>query len=345
MSLNDYQSLEKELDDYFSTVFEPEEPGGAVAVVMGDSIIFQAGFGIADLNTGKAIDEHTLFNLGSISKTFVANGILLLEEQGKLSVEDNLAQYFPGFKNPVLADKIKIRHLLTHTSGLPDNRAVSENHTFYLTAKDAENWYPVTQTDFLNFEPGERYEYSNPAFNGLALIIEKVTGIKWQEFIINHIMIPSGMETSTITDGPHPETGVSHGYVLEQGQWKELDYGEEPTFAAAGNGGVWSSVSELIKYEQALKKAVFLPKETIRESMTIKNFDHWHGDNPPAVGWSWFIGRTPSGLRTVGHTGSQGGFLCNYVTVPDKNIFFVILCNAPRDVDGMTSKIFEILDL
>ena len=99
-----------------------------------------------------------------------------------------------------------------YTLGLPDNRQVSKDTVFYLTAKDSENWAPVTKTDTLVFESGDRFEYSNPAYNGLALIVEQVSGMKWQKFIEENIFKPSGMNTSTITDGPHPATGVSHAY-------------------------------------------------------------------------------------------------------------------------------------
>src|SRR6185503_1609738 len=100
---------------------------------------------------------------------------------------------------------------------------------------------------------------SNPAFNGLALIIEKAGAKKWQSYIANNIFEPAGMKSSTITDGAHPVSGVSHGYVRnEKNEFEELDYGEEPTFAAAGNGGVWSSVEELWLYEQAIQKNLFL---------------------------------------------------------------------------------------
>lgn len=334
----------KKLNDYFSTVFLNDEPGGAIAIMKNDRILYQAGFGLADIQTRDPITPNTLFNLGSISKSFVANGILILAEEQKLSLEDHLLQYFPDFKNKEIAQKVKIKHLMTHTSGLPDNREVNENTIFYLTARDEENWYPITRTDSVVFEPGTNFEYSNPAFNALALIIEQVSGIKWQKFIEQKIMLPSGMLTSTITDGPHPESGVSHGYIFDQEKWNELDYGEEPTFAAAGNGGVWSSVVELARYELAIKKAIFLKSEMIAASRTIQDFENWNGDAPPFIGWSWFIGQTPGGLKTVGHTGSQGGFLCNYVTIPERDLHFIILCNSPRDVDGMTAKIMELLE-
>lgn len=324
------------LDSLFSKEFTGGEPGGAILIMHGVDTIFKKGYGLADLETKKPITPKTLFNLGSISKTFVANAILILQAEGKLSVEDDMSKYFPYFKNEAIAHKVKIKHLLTHTSGLPDNRQIRTDSIFYLTAKDQENWYPVTQTDTLVFEPGTHYEYSNPAYNGLALIIEQVSQMKWQAFVAEKIFKPAGMKISTITDGAHPETGVAHSYLNRGGKWIEKDYGEEPTFAAAGNGGVWSNIEELAAYEQSLKNGTFLNDSLIIRSRTITPWENWMDAIPPFIGWSWFIDETPDGLKTVGHTGSQGGFLCNYVTIPDKEIHFVILCNTPRDVDGYT---------
>lgn len=324
------------LDSLFTHSLPANEPGGAILIMKGDHIIFSKGYGVADIESKTPITTNTLFNLGSISKTFVANAILILQADGKLSIEDNMDQYFPDFKNKEIASKVKIKHLLTHTSGLPDNRSVKSDSIFYLTAKDAENWYPVTQTDTLVFEPGTRYEYSNPAYNGLALIVEQVSKMKWQDFVKKNILDVAGMKTSTITDGPHPETGVAHAYLKRGDKWIEKDYGEEPTFAASGNGGVWSSIEELALYEKSLRSAAFLNDTAIQSSRNIRSWKSWMDNTPPFIGWSWFIGKTPDGLKTVGHTGSQGGFLCNYVTVPEKEILFVILCNTPRDVDGYT---------
>lgn len=332
-----------QLDSYFSINMPANEPGGAILIMKGDSIIFSKGYGLADLELKTKIDENTLFNIGSISKTFVSNAILMLQAEGKLSVEDNMANYFPYFKNKAIADKVKIKHLITHTSGLQDNRETKTDSIFYLTAKDEENWYPTTQAEDLNFEPGTHYEYSNPAYNALALIIEEVSGMKWQKYVADNIFKPSDMTTSTITDGPHPETGVSHAYLKSNGDWIEKDYGEEPTFAAAGNGGVWSSVNELAKYELALQKHKFISDSILEDSRTIKPWPDWQDDTAPFIGWSWFIDKTTDGLKTVGHTGSQGGFLCNYVTVPQKDITFIILCNTRRDVDGFTEFITEWL--
>ena len=331
------------LDSIFNSFFKPGEPGGAVLIAQGDKVFYRKGVGIADINTKEPINTKTLFNIGSISKTFVAYGILDLVQKKKLSLEDDLAMYFPDFKNPGIAQKVKLYHLLTHTSGLPDSRKVEEEHDFYLSAKDEGNWAPIKQTDSLEFEPGSRYKYSNPAFNGLALIIEKVTGKKWQEYISKKIFRPAGMKRSTITDGAHPKTGVSHGYVLNtKNEFEELDYGEEPTFAASGNGGVWSSVDELWLYEKAIRKNLFLTKEWIDISRIVYPFPEWKDATPSRLGLSWFITKE-MGLSMIGHTGSQGGFISDYLWLPEKNIFYVLLCNFPKPIKDIRAKIFESL--
>ncbi|HEX8061206.1 MAG TPA: serine hydrolase domain-containing protein [Cyclobacteriaceae bacterium] len=322
------------LDKLFSSQIKEDGPGASILIMKGDSVIFSKSYGLADLNTKEPITGKTLFNVGSITKTFVMNSILMLRDEGKLSLEDSLIKYFPDFKNKDIARKVKIKHLLTHTSGLPDLRPVQAQREFYLTADDAQNWAPIMQADSLEFEPASRYKYSNPAFNALALIIEKTSGQPWRQFVAERIFKPAGMTTSTITDGSHPETGVSHGYVMENDKWTELDFGEEPTFCAAGNGGVWSSTEELFKYYKALEGATFSNKATIAESMEEKSF---------GIGWSWFVGKTNDGLKTVGHTGTQGGFYCDYVMIPEKKIVYIMLANFPIDRSLLNREVLRIL--
>lgn len=338
------------LDSLLTAGFGADEPGGAVLVMKGDSIVYTRCIGLADLGTREEITPNTLFNLGSISKTFVANGILILQEKGKLSVTDSLSRYFPEFKNREIADSVTITHLLTHTSGLPDNRPVSQNPEFFITAKDYENFAPVMQAEKLNFTPGARYEYSNPAFNGLALIIEKVSSQKWQQFIAESIFKPSGMTSSTITDGAHPQQGVAHAYESVNGEWVESDYGEFPTFPAAGNGGVWSSITELPMYEKAIRQNVFLGRELTTESRSIQRQAIWTGVDPPFIGYSWFIGeekvldtRNDYGVRFVYHTGDQGGFRAFYFVIPEKDILYVGLFNRPPE--DLNKIIFKGLSL
>jgi CubicO group peptidase (beta-lactamase class C family) len=152
------------------------------------------------------------------------------------------------------------------------------------------------------------------------------------------------MKTSTITDGPHPETGVSHGYELNDNkQFVELDYGEEPTFAAAGNGGVWSNVEELWKYEQAIQKDIFLSKQWIDSSRTVFTQPNWTSNVPSVLGLSWFI-TNDSGVRMIGHTGSQGGFRADYIWVPDTKTFYVLLTNTPKPLAEIRKKVLAIIN-
>ncbi len=337
-------SLTSSLDSMFSRVFNVNEPGGAVLIARNDQIIYENGFGIADIHTKEAITPKTLFNLGSISKTVVAYGILQLAAEKKLSLNDNLFKYFPDFKDLSIAKRVMLYHLLTHTSGLPDSRKIDDEREFYLTAKDEENFAPLKQAERLEFVPGSRYKYSNPAFNGLALIIEKVTAQKWQDYIAKKIFEPAGMKTSTITDGPHPENGVAHGYVMNaKDEFEELDYGEEPTFAASGNGGGWSSVEELWLYEKAIQKNLFLSPEWVKKSRTIYALPGWKDAMPSRLGLSWFLTKE-NGRDIVGHTGSQGGFISDYVWLPQEKVFYVLLCNVPKSIKEIRAQLFEVFD-
>jgi CubicO group peptidase (beta-lactamase class C family) len=337
------EAISKRIDSLFNSFLKADEPGGAVLIAINNHILFSKGYGVADIHTKEPITPHTSFNIGSVSKTFVSNAILILQQRKQLSIEDNLAKYFPAFKNKTIAQKVRIKHLLGHVSGLPDCREVSKNPVFYLTADDAQNFAPLQQTDTLVFEPGSKFEYSNPAFNALALIIEKVTKMKWQDFVRKEVFAKAGMKESDITAGAHPETGVSHGYEKQNNIYKELDYGEEPTFCAAGNGGVWSSTDDLYKYYKALMKPAFLNKEIISSSMQVKKFKSWSDTTIPFIGYSWFITKTYNGQRRIGHTGSQGGFRTNFQFIPGKNIFVTTLFNTPQDVDVIMTKIEMIL--
>jgi len=341
--------FKNELGALFENEFSSNEPGGVILVKKGSQTIFLQSYGLADLATNEKITENTIFNTGSISKTFVSNGILILEEDGLLSTDDNLNMHFNDFDNKEIAKKIKLKHLLAHNSGLPDARRVSKNETFYLTAKDKENFEPLKHVDSLNFQPGEKFEYSNPAFNGLALIIEKKSDQKWQSFIQEKIFIPSGMNNSRITDGPYPTDGVAHAYIKQNKEYIEYDYGEYPTFAAAGNGGVWSTVYDLAKYESAIRNFTFLDEKEITKSRTVFHPKNWKDTIPPTIGCSWFIldkdnPANESGVKIVYHTGSQGGFRAFFVTIPEKDIVYIALFNRPiKNLTEMRVKGLELM--
>ena len=337
------ENFSNQLHDYLAAANHPDQPGMAVLIAKpNDHIIFSKGYGLADITLRTPITPQTIFNLGSISKTFVAFGILKLQEAGKLSIEDPLLKYFPNFTNKDLVKNIRIKHLLSHTSGLPDNRPVERDSIFYLTANDQQNFTPLLQNTSLHFLPGEQFEYSNPAFNGLALIIEKVSGQKWQSYIEQQIFLKAKMRTSVITDIEYPQIGVAHGYQKKNGKWSEYDFGEYPTFCAAGNGGVWSSVEELLKYEEAIQKNSFLSKQSVELSRTIFSPSNWKGKIASFIGYCWFIQKEGS-LQLIGHNGDQGGFRAAYWVVPEKNIFIAIISNGSHELSIVKQKILDLL--
>ena len=327
-----------QLAQLFDKEFNKYEPGGAVLIQKGKDVVFSQSYGLADLELKLEVNQNTVFNTGSISKTFVANGILILQESGLLTIEDPISKYFDDFENEEIASSVKIKHLLSHTSGLPDLREVRSNSEFYITAKDRENFDPIKKVQKLNFPSGERFQYSNPAYNGLALIIEKVSGKPWQDFIEENIFKPCNMHLSEITNGPHPSKNVAHAYIKTSGEYKEFDYGEYPTFAAAGNGGVWSTVHELANYEECVQHSVFLNSATIEESRTVFKSTNWDDSAQPHLGWGWFLGEesllgeeSNLGVKIIYHTGSQGGFRAYFISIPEKDIISVGLFNRPVD--------------
>ena len=330
------------IDSLFRYETDQNGPGESILIQYHDKVLYRHSFGLADLKSKENFTERTVSNLGSISKTFVAYGILKLRDEGKLSLDESIIKYFPDFKNKEIAQKVKIKHLLTHTSGLPDSRNVDGDSIFYLTANDEQNFSPLKSTDTLEFEPGSSWHYSNPAFNGLALIIEKVSGMKWQKYIEENIFKPAGMGESKITDGAYPEKGVAHGYRLVNDNWEEYDYGEYPTFNAAGNGGVWSSIEDLRKYFAAMTKASFLGENTIAYSQTLWRPDNWSGkilgdtlldSMPPQNGICWFVaekGVAPRNYKheIVYHRGEQAGFTAEFAMIPEKDILILIESNG-----------------
>lgn len=334
--------LSKKLDSVFSEVFFDNEPGGSIFIQQGNKTLYRKSFGLADIKTKTKFTDKTVSNLGSISKTFVAYGILILQNQGKLSLEDSIIKFFPEFKNKELVGKIKIKHLLTHTSGLPDVRNVEKDSVFYLTAKDYENFQPLFLTDTLEFEQGSKFSYSNPSYNGLALIIERVSKMKWQDFIKEAIFKPSGMRNSTITDDSFPSDDVAHSYRKINGIYEEYDYGEYPTFCAAGNGGVWSSISELQKYISAIDNCTFTNSSTIEFSKKILKTENWKSEYIPMHSSVWFIHPDFSSrhenqtlkFETIEHSGSQAAFMSHLILIPEKKITIIWLTNNDKFISG-----------
>lgn len=366
------QNPEKEqlakLDRLCSSLFPADEPGAAVLVLKGDRILFDKGYGIADIDTKKAIDGNTFFNIASVSKQFTAVAILQLAEEGKLSLEDPVSQYFPEFKADFWKD-IRIKHLLSHCSGVPDARGGIPRE-LKIKGDEALAMSYLPDLNFLHFLPGTAYEYINPTFVMCGAIVEKVTGQSFSTYVEEHIFRPAGMEKTLYFDPEHQDLipNMAHGYEYanvedmpeertadsapsqEPKNWYEYDYGEETFFATRPDGGIYTSTHEFVEWEKALRANTVLPEPARVDAQSPHTYvtdSPWSDyQNRPNTwyGYGWFIEpKTDTTKEVIYHTGDNGGFKILAARYPEDNALVLIFANrADWDRYGTMQQIEEI---
>ena len=357
-----------QLDKLCTALFPADEPGAAVLVMKGDKIIFDKGYGIADIDTKVPIDGNTFFNIASVSKQFTAVAILQLAEEGKLSLEDPVSKYFPEFKATFWND-IRIKHLLSHSSGVPDARGGIPREQ-KITGDEALAMSYLPDLDFLHFQPGEAYEYINPTFVLCGAIVEKVSGQPFPEYVEEHIFRPAGMEHTLYFDPQHQDLipNMAHGYEYadvedmpeertadssqskEPKNWYEYDYGEETFFATRPDGGIYTSTHEFVQWEKALRaNKVFSEASRIdaQSPHTFASDSPWSDyQNRPNTwyGYGWFVEpKTDTTKEVIFHTGDNGGFKILAARYPEDNALVLIFANrADWDRYPLMQQIEEI---
>lgn len=311
---------------------DTNQPGAAVLVMRGRRTLFEKCYGCADLGTGAPITSATSFNIASVSKQFTAVAVLQLVEQGMISLDDSVAKYFPEFKSDMWKD-IRIRHLLSHSSGVPDARRgytreqrIHGNDSLALEYMDTLN--------FLHFKPGTQYEYMNPTFVLCGRLVERVSGEEFTQYVHDHILVPAGMEHTCYFD---PERqglipNMSHAYRKgSDASWKERDYGEESFFATKPDGGMYTSVREFAKWEMAQRRSTVLKAETLKDAQSPHTLVYGSGysdyQNRPETwyGYGWFIETGPE--TVVYHTGDNGGYQILAARYPSSKTLVLIFAN------------------
>ncbi|MDP3453802.1 MAG: serine hydrolase domain-containing protein [Bacteroidales bacterium] len=321
--------LDKELiadaDHLFKTLYPSDEPGAAVLIMKGDSVIFEKGYGIANMDSMSPIDENTFFNIASVSKQFSAVALMMLAERGALSLDDNVKRWFPEFES-TLMEKISLRHLLSHTSGIPDSRDRSDR-VFVTTATDTQSYKYIGKLRELNFEPGEMYEYMNPTYQLMYTIIERSSGVQFDQFMRDNIFDPAGMSESTYFEADKSIPRMAHGYLQnkESGIFDEFDYGEESFFATKADGGLYTSVREFVKWEMALRENILIDDVSKKEAHSTKiEIKDMPGHS---YGYGWFIEKREGFPDKIYHTGNNGGFQIYAGRYPDQKILYLIFSN------------------
>lgn len=312
---------ESQIDALFNNWNLDNYPGGVVGVKKSDEIIYLNAFGNASLEYGVPNNELTLFNIGSISKQFTAMGIVLLQQRGVLSADDEVQKYFPEI--PIFSNPITIKHLLHHTSGLRDFHELMALAGWrgddYRTNEDVMRLLQM-QTD-LNFKPGEQFMYSNTGYVVLAEIIERVTGEDFKVWMQNNVFEPLQMKNTYVEDNnQHIVSNRATSYYHSHDKVFEM---AQAYWAYTGAGNMYSTAEDLLKWAHNF----YDPKTGWSQSFEVlQTLGGLNNGRPINYAFGIFIDEM-FGKKRIQHAGVVGGyrtFLCIY---PEKELGIVVLTN------------------
>src|SRR5712671_2170961 len=320
------QELSDQMDSTFSGIASRDTPGFAVLVEKDGKIVFEKGYGVRDLRTKTAIDAQTNFRLASFTKQFTAMAVMLLVHDGKLRYDLPLSAVFPEF--PAYGKTITIRNLLNHTAGLP----AYEDLMDAVKKTKGQIWSPEKQIHdaevlqllekelYGQFAPGTKWEYSNSGYVVLGLIVAKISGKSYGEFLHSRIFAPLKMNhTIVFQKGKNEAVNRAFGHSKENDTFKETD--QSSTSATLGDGGIYSNFEDLAKWDDALRNHTLLSEKEFQPALTpVKlaggsephwpvesNDDNLHPGKPVVYGFGWFLDPN-QGRRRMWHTGSTMGF-------------------------------------
>ena len=329
-------SPEAKVDALFEDWDKPDSPGAAIAIVKDGKVLFEKGYGMANLEYDVPITPSTIFQIASVSKQFTVFAILLLEKEGKLDLDDDVRKFLPEV--PDFGKKISLRHLASHTSGLRDQWALLEMAGWriadVITQEDILEF--VRKQEELNFPPGEEFLYSNTGFTLLAEVVEKVTGKPFAEFTEERIFEPLQMHHSLVYDD-YREVVNNRAYSYYNGQsgFRKGVLNVE----AVGQGNVFSSASDMAKWVINLQDPEVGDTALINkmnELQLLNNGKTFEG----ALGQ--FV-KQYRGLKEIEHAGRTVGFNSHVSRFPEHEFAVIILSNsAELEVDEMVHKIADI---
>jgi len=355
-------SAESKIDALFSGVTARDAPGLAALVRENGKTVFEQGYGLRDLRTKTKIDAHTNFRLASFTKQFTAMAIMLLAHDGKLGYDETLTEIFPDF--PVYGKSITIRNLLNHTSGLPDYEDLMER----AERTNGQRWSPEKQiqdSEVLEllkkeksgkFAPGTSWSYSNSAYVVLGLIVAKVSGKPYSEFLGERMFTPLKMDRTLVHQkGKNKVEDRAFGHSREHDAFQETD--QSSTSATLGDGGIYSNLEDLAKWDDALRNHTLLSEKEMQPALTpVKlndgseprwpteaNDDNLHPGKPVSYGFGWFLDPY-NGRRRMWHTGSTMGFRTVIERFLGENLTIIILSNrTDLDPEKLSLKVADIL--
>lgn len=294
-------------------------PGLSLAVIRNGHLWMQRGYGLADVELGVRATPSTVYQIQSVTKLFTAAAIALLAREKKVDLDDPVGRYLAGV--PGSWREITLRHLLTHTSGIKD--FVNEPVRGLRDETSPEQIFQEAVQRPLNFPPGERWAYSNTNYLLLGLVLQKVTGLPYSEFLRQRIFSPLGMKATRSVTLRHLIPGRASGYVLRDGALCRGEFTAESVLDCASSG-LCSTVEDLARFEVALTRGRIVEPALQRELWSPARLtDGTRCD----YGLGWFIVRH-RGARLIQHGGGHStGFAAKYLRFPEQRISVILLCN------------------
>ncbi len=310
-------SLADSVDDYVrSQMAERHVPGAAVAVMSKGRVVKMKGYGWASVEFDAPVTVDTVFEIGSVTKQMTAAAIMLLVEDGKVSLDEKISRYLPGA--PDAWKDVTVRNLLTHTSGI---KSYTSLEGFELSKRLKVDGFIKQLSPYpLEFTPGERNIYSNSAFNLLAFIIEARSGMPYIEFMRSRIFRPLGMTKTTDRDPQFIVKNRANGYEWENGHLAGRD---ASLTDLTGAGSIVSTIGDMVKWDTALRGTAFLKPASRAEIW--KHFIFNNGKESP-YGFGWRISDT-RGHKLIGHTGQTAGFGSANFRYTDDDVAVIVLTN------------------
>jgi CubicO group peptidase (beta-lactamase class C family) len=307
-------------------------PGVSLLVLRNGKAVERRSYGFADLERRVATTPQTNYRLASMTKQFTAASILLLAQQGKLSISDRVKRWLPSL--PAAVDSVTIKHLLTHTSGIVDYEDVIPDAAT-VQVHDVDVLHLLEPQDSTYFKPGTNYRYSNSGYALLALIVERASGKRFAAFLHDRIFAPLGMKNTVAhEDGFSIVADRAYGYTMKDSAWVRKD--QSVTSAVLGDGGIYSSIDDLAKWDAALYDSRLL-SDTSRDLAFSPHTTT--GDPNISYGFGWRI----TG-ETAWHSGETSGFRNVIVRYPSRHLTVIILSNrdnpAPYETALSVAKLY-----
>lgn len=328
-------STAEKIDAIMQDYSAPDAPGASVLVMRNDSILFKKGYGLAELEEKIPVTTTTNFRLASMTKQFTAMCMMMLHEEGKISYDDTLSKFFDGL--PKWGNSVTVRNLLNHTSGIVDYESlIPDSQTTQVHDSDVLNL--VKSVDTTYFVPGSKYQYSNSGYSLLSLVVEKVSGERFADFLKKHIFDVVGMPTSVAFEkGISTVANRAYGYSREAVGWKLTD--QSNTSAVLGDGGIYTNVEELAKWYSALFSYKLVTPETQQLAWTRAKLND---GSVIDYGFGWHF-ENYRGVEHPLHGGSTMGFRNNVQVFPAEHLVVIVLTN--RNEGDPIEQAHEIADL